>query len=112
MSIKVNIVNVPRTDEAIQEGAIKLLKAAEAVGLRVDPHGFATAWMSDNTRMAIATDGDAAVAAHRQDGGGVEDVGIAAGVHSGSGIGADGPRDGAGRHAPAPRMRRRCAGFE
>lgn len=61
MSIKVNIVNVPRTDEAIEEGAIKLLKAAEAVGMKVDPHGFATAWLSDNMRMAIATDGDKVV---------------------------------------------------
>ncbi len=35
--------------------------------------------------LAVAGDGDAAVAAHRHDGGGVEDIGVLAGVHAASG---------------------------
>ena len=60
-NLKINIINVPRDENAIKDGAIKLLQAAEAVGLKVEPQGFASAWLSDNMRMAIATDGDKVV---------------------------------------------------
>ena len=54
----VSLFMPPKSDEAVKQGVVKLLEAARDVGLNLEPQGFAMAWLSDHTRVVLAsTDG-------------------------------------------------------
>lgn len=54
--MKIELVMPGNTEESIKNGLLRLLQAASAVGVPLDGEAFARAWMSDNTRVFIATE--------------------------------------------------------
>jgi hypothetical protein len=48
----------PKDDEATKQGVLRLLNIAQELQIPVEPQGFAMAWLSDHTRMFIASEGD------------------------------------------------------
>jgi hypothetical protein len=50
---------LPSQDEAkSKENIVKLLEAAAALGVALDPQGFAHFWVTDSARVVVAYDGD------------------------------------------------------
>lgn len=54
--MKVEIVMPGKTEESVKEGLLRLLQAASETGVPIEGESFARAWMSDNTRVFVATD--------------------------------------------------------
>lgn len=54
--MKIEVVLPGRTEEAVKTQLLRLLEAASAVSVTLDAESFARAWMSDNTRVFLATD--------------------------------------------------------
>lgn len=50
----------PKDNEATKQGVIRLLTIAQELEVPVESQGFAMAWLSDHTRMFIASEGDKA----------------------------------------------------
>jgi hypothetical protein len=55
---KVVPVIAPKDEAGIKAGLVNLLKAANALKIDIEPQGFAMAWLSDSTRIILATEGD------------------------------------------------------
>lgn len=53
---KIELVLPSKKKEDVREDIVKLLEAATAVGLTLEPQAFTMAWLSDHTRVFVATE--------------------------------------------------------
>lgn len=53
---KIELILPSKKKEDIREDIVRLLEAATAVGLSLEPQAFAMAWTSDHTRVFVATE--------------------------------------------------------
>jgi hypothetical protein len=51
----------PTSEDSVKDGLVQLLKVAKALNLNLDVNGFTHAWLSDYTRVFVATEGDTPV---------------------------------------------------
>lgn len=54
---KVAVFMPPKEEQQVGVGINRLLTLCQKIGLEIDPYGFSTAWLSDYTRIFIATEG-------------------------------------------------------
>jgi hypothetical protein len=55
---KITPIMPSKSEDTLKASLKKLLEAAAATGVALDPDGFARSWLSDNTRVVVAYDGD------------------------------------------------------
>lgn len=56
MTTKITPVLPPKNKEGIEAAVKNLFEALKALSITVDPDGFVRAWLSDSTRIVLATE--------------------------------------------------------
>lgn len=55
---KITPIMPAKSEEALKASLKKMLEAAAALDVALDPDGFARAWLADSTRVVLAYEGD------------------------------------------------------